>query len=904
MNRSCLWSSVPVVRWVLVLALSAPLALAASAQTPQKTPSRPAPKTTAEGQVPRDDTAEKIISILQEEPALMAQVKQTIRDELNRRGLSAGDSEISNERIFTQIRTNSQVRDAVAEALRSRGYLTTESGLPSEMGETEREEDETTAPAQPTLRDRPEKESKAQPAAVRTPGPKLSTRPNPYRDLQALRDLYTQFSAEDQPLHRFGQDMFKLPEGSSGTTQMELPMGSDYVLGPGDSLTIDIWGSTSQRVNRTVDHEGRISLPESGSVLLAGKTLGAAQSLIEATLKKQFRDVSVDVSVNRLRRVRIYVVGDVKKPGAYEISSLATPLTALLAAGGPSDSGSLRTVRHFRGETRLRDIDLYDLLLHGVRGGTGQLQSGDSILVPPVGPQVWVRGMVKRPAIYELRTEETLAQVLELAGGVLVSGELGNVRVERVEAHQRRLLLNAKVPSSGVKDEGGEEARQFIVSDGDRVTVSPILPYSEKVVYLEGHVFRPGKYPYRDGMTVADLVSFQELLPEPADRAEVIRLQAPDFRPRAFGVELRATLEGKGEPFQLQPFDTLRVLGRYEADAPTVAIYGEVLRPGNYPLSSAMKAADLIRMAGGFKRSAYRKYADLSSYRANGERVVLDHREIDLERAMDGEGDANADLKPGDVLTIRQLGQWTEIGGSITVTGAVVYPGRYGIQQGERLSTVLRRTGGFLQDAYPSGAVLERTQVREISARSKEQLIQRLESQSLDVSAESAAVLATQRQRLIDRLKQAEPNGRLVIRISPNLQEWENTFADIEVRPGDTLYVPKQPNFIVVDGQVYNPSAITFSPGKKAGWYLRQAGGPTEFANRKDIFIVRANGSVVGRSSGFFWGGGVLNVKMNPGDTVVVPEKVATGSPFWRDLAQSAQVVSAIAIAARVATSF
>jgi protein involved in polysaccharide export with SLBB domain len=286
-------------------------------------------------------------------------------------------------------------------------------------------------------------------------------------------------------------------------------------------------------------------------------------------------------------------------------------------------------------------------------------------------------------------------------------------------------------------------------------------------------------------------------------------------------------------------------------------------------------------------------------------RVMLEHREVEVEKAIQGEDGADVHLKPGDVLTIRQLGQWSEIGGSITVTGAVLYPGRYGIQQGERLSSVLRRAGGFLSDAYPAGAVLERSQVREIAKRSKEQLVQRLESQdTTGINAEIRQASEQQKERLLERLRASTASGRLVIKIQPNVAEWAGGDADIEVRPGDTLFVPKQPNFVVIDGQVYSPGAISFSPGRSADWYLKQAGGPSEFANKKDIFIVRANGSVIGRDSGGFWGGGVLRTRLKPGDTLVVPEKIVSGSSFWRDLAQSAQVVSAIAIAARVATSF
>lgn len=841
-------------------------------------------------------SADEIIRVLMAEPSLVAEVKTQVIEELARRGLRVTEDQLTDDRLFSQIRANSEVRNAVGSVLTARGYFP-DSADQAEKSRFEPPREELVVEPVRPVRPRGGKDG----AAQRSGAPQATSRPNPYRGVPSLDELYKQYSAKSGDLERFGSTFFSNKSAVTERSVMDIPLGSSYILGPGDELSLNLSGAISSRMNRTVDREGRISLPEAGTLLVAGRTLADAQLAIQEELRKQYKDIVVDVSMNRLRRVRVYVVGDVVMPGAYDISALSTPLTALLLAGGPSPAGSMRSVSVFRDKKHYRDIDLYELMLKGVRSGEDALQSGDSLLVKPAGREVAVAGMVRRPAIYELTTEKTLSQVLALAGGVLVSGELSNVKVERTEAHRGRVMINVNL-QQGV---GPEALSDFLVQDGDRITIAPILPYKNQVVFLQGHVFRPGEFPFREGMTVLDLVQdFQNMLPEPADRAEVVRLQAPDYRPSVLGFDLREVLEKRQPPVKLEPFDTVRVFGRYEADAPRVSIYGEVLRPGEYPLSDKMTAGDLVRLAGGFRRSAYRKSADLSSYTIEqGDRVVLDHREVDLERALAGEEDTDIRLKAGDVLTVRQLGQWSEIGGSISISGAVLYPGRYGIQQGEKLSSVLRRAGGFLQEAYPRAAVLERSQVRDIAARSKEQLIQRLESQVLDAGA-AGTQSAQQRKSLIDRLRGTAPSGRLVISITPQMSEWENTAADIEVRPGDTLVIPKQPNFVVVDGQVYSASALTFEPGKSAGWYLRQAGGPTRSANRKDIFIVRANGSVIGRDSGSWWSGGVLSVKLNPGDTVVVPEKIVGGTTFWQGLVQSAQVISAIAIAAGVATNF
>jgi protein involved in polysaccharide export with SLBB domain len=258
------------------------------------------------------------------------------------------------------------------------------------------------------------------------------------------------------------------------------------------------------------------------------------------------------------------------------------------------------------------------------------------------------------------------------------------------------------------------------------------------------------------------------------------------------------------------------------------------------------------------------------------------------------------------VLTIRQLGGWNNIGGAITVNGEVLHPGRYGIQEGERLSSILKRAGGFLPESYPYGAVLEREQVKQLSSKSRDDLIQKLQTQMVSGDGtgrpESAAVVR-QRQQLIDRLKQIQPSGRMVIHISPQIEKWENTPVDVEVRAGDTVIIPRKPNFVMVAGQVYNPTAITYSTGKHAAWYLRQAGGPTALGNKKEIFVVRANGSVIGKNSGEWWSGNVLSTVLQPGDTIYVPEKISSGDKL-KLFSESAQVMSGLAVAARVAISF
>jgi protein involved in polysaccharide export with SLBB domain len=882
-----------------------------------------------------DLSAEEIIQILQQNPDVLAEAKAEIVSQLRDRGYNVSESDITDDRLFSQIRSDDRVRQIAANELTKRGFGPAQqdlapdeqivpSGQPAGQQANPQNGQQIIPPQNPqrsgaTGQQGGQQGMNGQARPRRPQNQKGPTQEQyPLRNLPALRDLYTQATVDETKLERFGAALFRNSAAVADKSTLSVPVGPDYILGPGDELVIDYWGASSQHIQRSVDREGRISIPEAGSTVVAGRTLGEVQQTIQKMLSHQLRGISVDVTLGKLRTVRVYVVGDVKNPAAYDISSLSTALSALIAAGGPTDTGSYRTVKHYRGKALVEEVDLYDLMLKGVSSAEVHLESGDSILVPPIGPQVTVAGKVRRPAIYELRKEQTLDQVLDLAGGVPVTGELSRIRVERIQAHERKEMMSVNV-SGGAGIQAADDAfKRFRIQDGDIVTVLPILPYSNRAVYLEGHVFRPGKFSFKDGYKVTDLVSsYDDLLPEPADRAEIVRLHPPDFTPVVIPFNLRDVLSKKVEAPSLEPFDTVRIFGRYETDGPKVSIFGEVMRPGEYPLSEKMTAADLLRMSGGFKRSAYQQEADLTSYSViDGDHVDLDHRDIPIGRALAGEADTDVLLKPGDVLTIRQIGGWNDIGGAVSVSGEVMHPGRYGIQRGEHLSSILKRAGGFSNEAYPYAAILDRAQVREAAAKSREEMVTQIQAQNIGAPGgtgssssssssrnNNAVAQERERQQLLAKLKQLQPNGRMLIHVSSQIEKWQGTQADVEVRAGDTLYIPKRPTFVMVAGQVYNPIAITFSSGKHAGWYLKQAGGPTTLANKKEIFVVRANGTVVGRGSGEWWSGNVLGTTLQAGDTIFVPEKGA-GTGIFKNLNQTISLLSGAAVAVSVIRTF
>jgi len=763
----------------------------------------------------------------------------------------------------------------------------------------------------PQRRAVPESLPPTAPLPTLTPIPRQAD--NPYPDNPALRDLYRQYSIRgSKTIERFGASIFQNGSGNTDNLPMDIPVGPDYVLGPGDSVVIDVSGGAPQRLRAIVDPEGRINLPGGGTLLVTGMTIESAERAAQEILVRRFNDAKVDLSLTRIRTVRIYIVGDVLRPGAYDISALSTVLNGLYAAGGPTDRGSLRVVRHYRGDKLVSTDDLYDLMLHGMRTDAKRLQSGDSILVPVAGPQVVVEGAVRRPAMYELRNEQTLDQVLELAGGIPPEASLWQISIDRVEAHQRHVTQTVPIPPDADAAAMKTALTAFAIHDGDHIFVAPINPFTQQSVYVEGHVFRTGKYAYRPRMKVTDLIrTYADLLPEPGNQAEIIRLEGLELRPTTIRFDIVNVLDGSEQAPELRPFDVVRIYGRYTVDPPKVTIAGEVLRPGTYPLTATMRVSDLIRLAGGFRRSAYRDDALLASYRVeNGESVQIEQKTVNLLQIAAGDTSTDYLLKPGDQVSIRQMTGWKNIGASVTITGEIQFPGSYGIEPGEHLSSVIHRAGGFLPVSYPQAAVFERQQVKEISEQTKLTIITKIETtpnpvkwSSESSGANPALAFQEQKKEMLAALRSQPASGRLVIKISSDIAEWENTPFDLELRSGDTLYIPKQPGFVMVTGQVNNSTALVYTPSKSVGAYLKQAGGPTKSADTKNLYLIRASGRVVGKDSGHTFRS-IQDVLVGPGDTIVVPEKIMVESQTWKNVLSTAQFISSLAITAAVVKSF
>ncbi len=693
-------------------------------------------------------------------------------------------------------------------------------------------------------------------------------------------------------LKQFGFEFFANTQGFKADP-MELA-GPDYILGPGDALRVDVWGNIEGHYQSTIDRNGEIVLPKLGVINLLGQTFSQAKETINKQIGKYFKQYQVNVSLDSLRSINVFLVGEVQAPGTYQVSSLSSVLTILSEAGGPTKNGSLRNVRVLRNGKQLAQIDLYNFFQSGDNSQDIRLQAGDTILVPIAGSLVGVSGDVRRPAIYELAPGETLGDLLDMAGGIVSTAYLQKIRLQRVVNHDRQAVIDLSL--SGPADKVAETL-DYRLQDRDLVQIAPITD-AGGYVSLTGYVARPGEYQLETGMRLADLLlPYDNLLPDYyPQKAQIVRMTAPEFRKELLTVDLQQALDGVlTQNLLLQEYDQVRLFSRQEMEElPQVTISGAVLRSGKYPLFDNMSIADLVTAAGNLKRSAYLDMAELTRYVPSGIETKVERYELNLSNALNGHPQDNMKLQPNDHLIIRSIPDYQDRF-MVKVSGAVLFPGDYAIGKGETLSSVLERAGGFTDKAYLRGAVFSRESLKEVQKKQIDKLIAEEQKQLSRIAeniavgamsaeeSKSAETLLANRKMLIEDLKKAPVTGRLVIDLA-SIENLKGSPQDIVLIDGDSLLVPENPQTVNIQGEVYNSTSLNWEPGKTVGYYLEKVGGTKETANKEEMFVVRADGTVVskqqaGRSLGWdkerwrWTFGGFENTILYPGDSILVPEE-------------------------------
>ncbi len=722
-------------------------------------------------------------------------------------------------------------------------------------------------------------------------------------------------------LKQFGYDVFRTPVTTFAPVT-DVPVGPDYVIGPGDCFTLTLWGRADAQYPLRVDQNGQIVLPEVGALRVWGMRFSELESYLEHELSRKLTDFKMSVTMDRLRAIRVFVVGETATPGTYTISSLSTAINALFAAGGPSKNGTLRKIRLLRNTESPVEIDLYQFLLGGDKSQDLRLQDGDTLFIPLIGPVVGVAGNVKRPAIYEMTEPMTLQQVLDLAGGVTFAGWLQRVQVERVQDHERRIVVDFDLSRSGASEPA---AADTMLQDGDIVKVFAVASREEKVVYLEGHAVRPGKYQWRPGMRLSDIItSYDALLPQPnLNRGEIERLVPPDLHPRVIPFKPAQLLAGDAaQNLELAQYDRIRVFRWDERIVETVIVSGMVFDPNEYRLIPGMRVKDLIDAAGGLQKNAYLRTAEVTRRNITQDGMSTEKVDISLEKALAGDPQHNILLRDYDHLVVRPIPD-LEFDRTVEISGEVRFPGFYPIRKGETLSSLIQRAGGYTDRAYLRGAIFTRESARVVQSRRLDDLIRQIEESMLasaqqtmggalddeTIKGQQAALDA--RKELLNRLRAVEITGRVVVRLT-TLEEFTGSKYDIEMEDGDRLEIPQTPGVVHVVGEVFNATSLLYEPDGTVGYYLQRVGGMTKEADKKQLSIIKADGSVISieqsnRGRLVFWDshsnqwlfGGFMGSRLEPGDTIVVPRKIDRF--FWLKTTKDlTQIVFQIAVAAGV----
>jgi polysaccharide biosynthesis/export protein len=592
--------------------------------------------------------------------------------------------------------------------------------------------------------------------------------------------------ASDGQLRQFGYSLFEGPGRSVSTFAPvdDVPVGPDYLLGPGDNLRIHVWGAMESAMMGTVDRTGVIYLPTAGPVRVWGLSFSQAERLIRDRLSRYYRGFQTSVTMGRLRTIRVYVVGETAQPGAYTVSSLATMVNALFAAGGPEKVGSLRTIVLKRNHHTVGTFDLYDFLLKGDKTRDFRLESGDTIFVPPVGATVAITGEVKRPAIYELKGQTTVHDLIEMAGGLTPRSYLKRVQLLRTKPNAEREVIDLDFTAVN-----GSAPASFQLRNGDLVRIYETDPRIYNTVVLTGAVKYPGEYQTKPHTRLSDILPEGSTYPEAfIDGIEVARLRT-DLKTDVFTVDLR------------------------------------------------------------------------KSWREDPEHDIF--------------------IIPGDVISVRSRDVRRSV---FTLSGEVKRPGQYVIRPGERLSSVLTRAGGFTEYAYPLGAVFTRLNVAREEKKRLDRFVQEHEALLLvgakqdlnptSLEEEQGRMLAIEQKRaLLRATADRVVLGRVVLHLTDDLAQFAASPSDVELQDGDSLNVPRRPVSVMVLGSVRNPTAVLFKNDEDVQYYVNRAGGMSEAANEKEMYVLKADGSAI---TGF------LRLReLDPGDAVIVPPRTQKKDLSW-----------------------
>jgi len=711
-------------------------------------------------------------------------------------------------------------------------------------------------------------------------------------------------------LKPFGYDLFR---GSPTTFApvTEIPVPSEYTLGPGDVLRIQLWGKENQSLELPVSRDGTISFPQSGPMSVAGLSFDEARQQIRKQVSEQYIGVQASVSLGELRSMRVFVLGEARNPGSYSVSSLSTITNALYVSGGIKQTGSLRNLQHKRDGKLVGTLDLYELLLQGDSSNDNRLQPGDVIFIPPVGERAGIDGEVYRPALYELKNENSLADLVSMAGGLTSQAYPQRINIERTNEDFLRIIAEADYTAAK-----GKKAR---IQAGDRVNIPSISDITGQYIEISGAATRPGRFAWVPGMRVSSVIRNidADLMPIADKRyAAIVRTDKSTDTISVLNLRLRNAIQNPGSEFDflLEEKDKLLIFsdaGKVERDKElleksddiedeerrkftrerlfepvlrrlksqatpsspqrTIQITGPVRYPGEYPLPASRQLADAVFVAGGLKDSASLFNAEVARYTTDengiGKTRILN---VNLADAMDGNG--TLALQSRDRILIKSIPEFAKTS-TIELQGEVRYPGVYTFRNGETLKQVIERAGGLTGNAFPRGAVFTREKLRLLEAQRLREAEERLQGDLLGVQLEGdglggeSADRAQQVEELLEDVQSSRPVGRMVVDLEAVVND--ESYQAIRLQDGDRLTIPTVPQSVTVFGEVQFPTSHLHQAGLTVDDYLDRSGGPTRQADESRVYVVKADGSVMLPEKSRWFGS--RSQQLEPGDTIIMP---------------------------------
>ena len=674
--------------------------------------------------------------------------------------------------------------------------------------------------------------------------------------------------ARRKPSKVFGQDIFRTPDAQYGAN-MNQATPKNYKLGAGDEVIIDIYGAGQLNVRSTITPDGTITIDGYGPIQLGGLTIIEATKRLRNTIGTRYQGSQIMLSLGQTRSITVNVMGEVETPGAYQLSAFANVMNALYMAGGITDKGTLRSIRIFRQNQLLSQVDLYSYLMDGVLDGDVRLEDGDVVIVNTYNALTTVSGNVKRPMMYEMKQDETLDRLLYFAGGFSGEAYTDAVRVMRKNngAQSVHTIRNADFAT-------------FRLMDGDSIDVAAILPRLKNTVEIQGAVFRPGFYGLDANVTtIRSLVAAADGLSEDAidNRAVLYRMQL-DRTYLALAIDLHGILEGTTEDIELKNEDQLFVPSKKNVlENMVVVIHGEVYNPDTFAYALNESVEDLILRAGGLTEKASLSKVDVA-------RRVIDPKAkeemqvktqlftVELNESL-GLNEHGFLLEPFDEVFVRRspaFGQQM----NVRVRGEVLFEGTYTMKtQDDRLSDLVLQAGGLTSHAFKAGARLQRH-------LTKEEMLRRDQLLKINKAASSRDSVNMDKLELGDTywvgidLEDALAN--------PGGDE------DITLREGDVLIIPTINNTVKINGEVLHPNTVSYIKGKNAKYYIDQAGGYSNQAKRCKAYIIYANGKVHPVSGG----------KIQPGCEIIVPskpERQANNAAQWVSIASASASLASVA---------